>query len=257
LLGQISRQGFRDFFPVAIAVKTPIPFLVLAAAGIWLAVRNRGGRRMWLAVAYAAGILAVAMSSHINIGLRHILPMYAGLAVLGGAAAAALWGRSRRNFYLVGALLTWMAGTSLLSHPDYLGYFNALAGSEPEKILVDSDLDWGQDVSRLGLRLQELGAHQVTFIPGDMIDLRRQPGFEGIAVNDQMSWALPNEGWNAVELTGLKLRRLGLLGSHPELTLWPNVIPPQERVGKSILLWYFAPGGSTQTLPLPGGNERK
>ena len=36
-------------------------------------------------------------------------------------------------------LLGWMAATSLLDHPDYLAYFNATAGSEPEKIVVDSE----------------------------------------------------------------------------------------------------------------------
>ena len=256
LLGQVNRSGFWDFFLVAIAVKTPIPFLVLAGAGTWLAVRNRIGRRMWLAVAYAGGILAVAMSSHINIGLRHILPMYVGLAVLGGAAAVKALNASRGSAVLGEVLLVWMAATSLLSHPDYLAYFNAVAGNQPEKILVDSDLDWGQDVSRLGRRLQALGAHEVTFIPGDKIDLRQQPGFEGITVHDQMSWALPNEGWNAVELTGLKLRRLGFMDTHPELTLWPDTIPPTERVGKSILLWYFPPGGSTPTTNSVGNSRQ-
>ncbi|HKE28741.1 MAG TPA: glycosyltransferase family 39 protein [Bryobacteraceae bacterium] len=252
LLGRISRFGFWDFFPVAIAVKTPIAFLLLAAIGFWLALRNRGGRRLWLAAAFAAGILAVAMSSNINIGLRHILPMYAGLAVLGGAASVELGTRSPRGFLLSAVLVLWMAGTSLLSHPDYLSYFNLLAGSHPESILVDSDLDWGQDVSRLGRRLHELGVHQVTFVPNDKIDLRQQPGFEGITVNEQMSWAMPTEGWNAVELTGLKLRRLGFMDAHPELTFWPNVIPEQERVGNSILLWHFGGSqGEPRALPWP------
>lgn len=53
--------------------------------------------------------LAVALSSHINIGLRHILPMYVGLAVLGGGAAAEALRGSRRNAALGGVLLAWMA----------------------------------------------------------------------------------------------------------------------------------------------------
>ena len=53
----------------------------------------------------------------------------------------------------------------LAAHPDYLPYFNALAGSNPERIVVDSDLDWGQDLKRLGRRLKELGAPSVAFTP--------------------------------------------------------------------------------------------
>jgi len=52
-------------------------------------------------------------------------------------------------------LVAWLAGSSLLSHPDYLAYFNEFAGGEPQNILVDSDLDWGQDIKRLSTRLHE------------------------------------------------------------------------------------------------------
>jgi hypothetical protein len=257
LLGHVNRFGFWYFFPVAIAVKTPVAFLLLATVGIRLALRGRSGRRLWLAVAYAAGILAVAMSSHINIGLRHILPMYVGLAVLGGAAVVRAWTSPMPRWIgvAVALLLAWLAVSSLLAHPDYLAYFNELAGSQPEKILVDSDLDWGQDVSRLGRRLQALGGRQVSFLNLDKVDFAHQPGFEGITVAGTMSWALPSVGWNAVGLTVLKERRLGFYDTHPELTLWPNVIPPTERVGKSILLWYFPPNGSVPTLPFGAGQD--
>ena len=250
LLGELRQFGVWYFFPVAIALKTPIAFLILAAAGAWLAVRNRGAKRFWLGLAYACGILGVAMSSNINLGLRHVLPMYVGLAVLGGAGLAQFWACSRRNLAIGAILLAWMAAASLISHPDYLAYFNELAGSRPERFLVDSDLDWGQDVGRLGRRLRELGAREVTFIPGDRVDWSRQPGFAGITVNEHMSWAAPTAGWNAVGLTGLK-RRLGFLNTHPELTLWPEIVPPTERVGKSILLWYVPPRGSIPTIPFP------
>jgi hypothetical protein len=191
------------------------------------------------------------MSSHINIGLRHVLPMYAGLAVLGGAAATEMLRHGRWSLIIVAALLGWMAVTSLVAHPDYLAYFNEIASGQPEKFLVDSDLDWGQDVGRLGRRLHELGADQVTFVPGDEIDLHKQPGFEGIKVSYEMSWALPTEGWNAIGATTLK-HRLGFFNQHPELTMWPEVLAPRERVGRSILLWYFPRHSSAPTLP-PGG----
>jgi 4-amino-4-deoxy-L-arabinose transferase-like glycosyltransferase len=240
LLGKISAVGFWYFFPVAIAVKTPIAFLLLAGAGAWYAVRDLAGR-LWLTLAYAGAILAVGMFSNINIGLRHILPMYVALAVLGGAALVKLFeGRSRRAA-AASLLLVWMAATSLLSHPDYLAYVNALAGTHPENVMVDSDLDWGQDLNRLGRRLHELGAHEVAFTTADGTDLALHPGFEGIKVNGGASPTTPAVGWNAVSLTGLKEVRLGLFDTHLEVQLWQDVVPPAERVGNSILLWYFPP----------------
>jgi hypothetical protein len=49
---------------------------------------------------------------------------------------------------------------------------------------------------------------------------------------------------------------LGFMDTHPELTLWPDTIPPTERVGKSILLWYFPPGGSTPTTNSVGNGRQ-
>ena len=183
------------------------------------------------------------MFSGINIGLRHILPIYIGLSLLGAVALAHAWSIPRQATWIRAAvpfLLFWLAASSLLNHPDYLAYFNEFAGRQPEKVLVDSDLDWGQDVKRLGLRLQAAGAHSVTFAAFVGADFKRQPGFQGIVVQvppDAWAPATPSAGWNAVSLTLWK-KHLGPFQFLPGHA-WPDKIPPRERVGKSILLWYF------------------
>src|SRR6202044_3917194 len=90
-------------------------------------------------------------------------------------------------------LLVWMAVSSLKIHPDYLAYFNELAGSHPENILVDSDLDWGQDMKRLSQRLREAGAPFVTFTPMSDPGLPEVLGFPPIRVSDIPN---PSPGWN-------------------------------------------------------------
>ena len=50
---------------------------------------------------------------------------------------------------LVGALAAWLVAGSLLAHPDYLPWMNAFAGPHPERVVLDSNFDWGQDVVRL------------------------------------------------------------------------------------------------------------
>jgi hypothetical protein len=241
LLGKISLSGFWYYYPVVLAVKTPLGFLALAAAGAALAVRNRAAlRHARLPLAFAAGILAVGFFSHINIGVRHILPVYIGLSIAAAAGAVHLFGQPNAGKWLRYAMLLaalWFAGSSLLSHPDYLAYFNELAGPEPEKVLVDSDLDWGQDVKRLSQRLRELGAPEVYCAVFANASFEKEHGFPPTyqSLPDR-----PGPGWNAIGVSNWKLLRLGAHGDY-RIRIWPDRVQPLERVGKSILLYYFQP----------------
>ncbi len=246
LLGERSNTGFWYFYPVVLAVKTPMAFLLLVAAGLTFAIRKREWfRRAGPPLAFSAGIVLVGLFTHINIGVRHILPVYIGFSLLAAAAAVHLLelGRARKWVLIVLAVLVvWLAGSSLLSHPDYLAYFNEFAGGEPENILVDSDLDWGQDVKRLATRLHEAGAQQLTWVPLQVTEFEKEFGFPPI--DTHMDVVNPSPGWTAVSMTVLKQRRLGLWDSYPGLTVWPDRIKPTEKVGKSIWLWYFPPGSA-------------
>ncbi len=88
LLGNYSRQGWWYFFPVALAVKTPLPELLLAVAGL---ARRQTKREMTVVAVPLVLFLGAAMTSRINIGLRHILMIYPFLAIAAGAGAARLW----------------------------------------------------------------------------------------------------------------------------------------------------------------------
>jgi hypothetical protein len=241
-LGEVRTGGWLAFFPVLIAVKLPLALLILAAVGLW----RRPARLAeidWpfaFAAAIPAAIVAVAMSSHINLGIRHILPAFPFFAII--AAAGALWlvqQSRRRNWALwaAAAATGWLVISSLAAHPDYLAYFNALAGDEPERIVVDSDLDWGQDIKRLGQRLRELHAASVTFTPTIAISLVSH----GFPPHQKSDADAPAPGWNAVEVTKWKRDRMGLMSDHPGERTWPDFVKPTERVGRSILLYYVPP----------------
>jgi hypothetical protein len=243
LLGQRSHSGFWYFFPVALAVKTPIAFLALLFFGACLCSPKAARSNPWigLPLAFSLGILVFALFSHIDIGLRHILPVYVGFSIMAAAAAVRMFqliGTVKWVPYALAALLLWHGATSALAHPDYIPYFNFLAGAEPEKILVDSDLDWGQDMKRLSQRLRELGAREVTFNPFIIAYLEAYHGFPHI---ERMDPEFPSPGWNAASLTVWKAARLGLENNEPDLQLWPDRIPPTEKLGKTTYLWYFPP----------------
>jgi hypothetical protein len=246
LLGQRSTGGFWYFYPVVLAVKTPLALVVLLGLALWWMCREPGRvRRDWPVLAFVAGILLVALFSRINIGVRHILPIYFGVSLLAAEAVPDWMERGRTRPWIgpvLGGLMVWFAASSLLCHPDYLAYTNELAGSAPEKVLADSDLDWGQDMKRLSVRLHQVGATQVTFDPIVLADFEGEMGFPRMASSNPVA---PSPGWNAVSLSLWKVRRLGLMDTHPEAILWPDRVPPGERVGKGVMLWYFPP--STET----------
>jgi hypothetical protein len=241
LLGKYSDSGFWDYDAVVLAVKTPLALWALAGVGLVACWKGRRkSAALLIPAAFAAGVLGVAFFSRINIGVRHILPVYIAFAILGAAGARKLWETGTRSRWVLGALMAWMIATSALSHPDYLAYFNFLAGDEPENVLIDSDLDWGQDMKRLSARLREVGATEVAFDPFIIAHLEAVHGFPHIKPLDPNG---PQPGWNAVSLTMLKLDRMGLRREHPEYQLWTARMRPEERVGKSVLLYYVPPAG--------------
>ncbi len=171
--GQTSRTGWWWFFPYAVAVKTPLALfglLGLAAAAWYRLARGspRGMAPLWaLATVYSM----VAVASHLNIGHRHMLPVYPVLFIFAGAAGrwltahrspAARQGLRHRlpAAGLVLACLGSFAWESATIRPHYLSYFNQLAGGAENgyRHLVDSSLDWGQDLPRLARFLRKLRA---------------------------------------------------------------------------------------------------
>jgi len=247
LLGRRSQFGFWYYFPTVLAVKTPLGMIALAS---WAAYRACRGLLAWAVtpLAFCAGILLVCMMSRIDIGVRHILPVYCGLSVLSGAFAAdALSAAKRRPIAAAGvaALLVWDFTASGLAHPDYLAYTNELVGTEPEKILADSDLDWGQDMKRLGAYLRTTGATGVTFMPFDGSFADADPSFPRILPMDPQH---PAPGWNAVSISAWKVKRFGVSGP-----VWPDAEKAPIRIGRGILLWRFPSPMSGITAGLPGG----
>ena len=117
---------------------------------------------------------AFALNSHLNIGQRHILPTYPPLYILAGSAASWLVGFNRQTsqrfpdeaplarwgmpLALMASLLLFVSETCL-TWPNYLSYFNSLAGGSRQgyRHLVDSSLDWGQDLPALRQWLDQNG----------------------------------------------------------------------------------------------------
>jgi 4-amino-4-deoxy-L-arabinose transferase-like glycosyltransferase len=220
ILGERHRTGVWYFFPVTLLVKTPLALLILLPVALWF--RNR---RLLAPALYVVAILAVAMNGRINIGVRHVLPIYAGFAVIAGIAAADLL-RTRAR-YVALALLAWQGVSGAMAHPDYISYSNELTRGHPENFVAESDLDWGQDMHRVGEFLRSHGAKEVSFTPYNITYLEYGHPFPKCTFSD---WYHPARGWNVVSLSGLKVF------NHPG---WVKGRAPQYRIGRTHWAWYL------------------
>ncbi len=153
LMGEYSPEGFRSYFPIAFALKTPIATQLLLLAGLAAVAlrrtRFRDGPLLAGLLVFVALFVGNVVASRYNIGHRHLLPVYPLLYVLAGGAAA--WLTTKLGRVLVAGAALWLLAANLWIHPHYLSYFNELIGGPDRayKYLVDSNLDWGQDLRRL------------------------------------------------------------------------------------------------------------
>ncbi len=159
LLGKHSHEGWWYYFPVVFAVKTPTAVLVLLAVCgslvAWWSARARFRLRRaplaWVAMLFPALLFfALAMRSHVNLGVRHILPVYPFLFAAIGAALFRLTSARVRTAVLTAAVALQLF-ESVRIYPDYLAFFNAPSGGPDRgpEYLVDSNIDWGQDMKKL------------------------------------------------------------------------------------------------------------
>ena len=169
LLGEISHSGFWLFFPIAFLVKTPVPTLLLTllALGYTLLRRPKPSVAFFVLV---PGLIffAFAVWSRLNVGWRHILPMYPFLFVWLGGITAAMWRSGQRSTkFALTFLGIWLCGSTLWAYPNYLSYFNEAIGgsSRGRAFLVDSSLDWGQDLKALNswMRRNQIGKIQLAY----------------------------------------------------------------------------------------------
>ena len=162
LNGGWSQTGWWYYFLEAFAVKTPVATIVLVLAGFVVAARRRVRTDAWFVLPPL--LLVYVLSFHFgkNYGVRYLLPALPFLAIVAGRAADTLLSE-RRTRLVVAGLLVWQFASTLLNAPYYLAYFNELAGptDHDRRLLLDSNLDWGQDLGRLKTYLASAGTNRV------------------------------------------------------------------------------------------------
>lgn len=161
LNGEYSLTGWPSFFVWAFFLKTSLPVLIASLAVLPFAVqrwRARGRANFQRDVYRLTPLLILfgvywgfSLKSHLNIGHRHLLPIYPPLFIALGSLAPAGIGRPKTIGLAVLGLLGWHVTEAATTAPHFIAYFNSLAGGPRNgwRHLVDSSLDWGQDLPGL------------------------------------------------------------------------------------------------------------
>jgi len=257
LLGRFSDTGFAAYFPVAFAVKTPLVVLAAVALAAGLLLRDGRTRRRALFL-LLAGLLffGLTMTGALNIGYRHALPMLPYLLVLASGLAAPelagrrLFGRPALSLRRVGVAAAGLTvAVALWIHPHYLSYFNPIAGGPANgyRVLIDSNVDWGQDLLRLRRWMGQSGVTSVRLGWFGTAD----PAYYAIAYEPlpglgrdaffRLWWAVPFDpaqpepGVYAISATSLWETPLRPEEKH--VYAWFRAHEPSARVGYSILIY--------------------
>jgi hypothetical protein len=252
LAGKRSGGGWSTYFPIALAIKTPMPTLIGALAGAaWLLLQKRWWD--WLTACLPGALfLAAATVSSLNIGYRHILPVVPFIILLLSAVADLPWHRLPVAA-AGGGLAIWLVMGTLSIHPDYLAFFNELAGGPRggHRYLTDSNLDWGQDLKQLRDYLDEQNIDRVHLSYFGNVD----PGTYGIdydplpshfpigEVKDFTPFA-PEPGIYAISVTNLSGQ---FLVENPTVLDWFNHQDPIVSIGHSINVYQVESDSSAPT----------
>jgi 4-amino-4-deoxy-L-arabinose transferase-like glycosyltransferase len=234
LLGQTTTRGWWWYFPLAIGLKTTLPFLCALCASVVISFspqRHRGHRVILESALAALAILAICMRSRLDLGVRYALPLYVPLTLATAAGAAALIRSGSRDVRRGAILLIGLhVAVSFYAHPDYFPYFNVLAGRDPSRYLVDSNLDWGQDVLRLRRVTRQLHIPRIGVLMAGDPDY----GALGFPTTYRLAAEQKTDGWIAV---GEHLYR-----TQQARGAWSWLDPyNMRRVGTSIRLYYIPP----------------
>jgi tetratricopeptide (TPR) repeat protein len=168
LFGRSYPHAVWFYFPAAMLVKSSLTFLILLAISVWVIASGRLRKRRELLFLLVPPLiyLAASMKGGMNIGIRHILPVYVFLAILIAGAASVLIKNSRRWRYAVVLLLVFQAFSVTRAFPNCIGYANEAFGGPKNvwRYLSDSSADWAQQLHAVKRYTDDHHIHNCWFV---------------------------------------------------------------------------------------------
>jgi hypothetical protein len=219
----------------------PIAMLLLLAAGLVAARRlRREQANLWVVVPPIFLVYVLSFHYGKDYGIRYLLPAFPFFLLLAGRGVDALLQRGRYAFHAVAILLLWQVVACTVVTPHHLAYFNELAGGpdRARRLLLDSNLDWGQDLGRLKAYMESHGLDRIQLGYFGHVD----PRLYGIVYN--LPPSIPTPGRYAMSANYLAGYRYGITYAgrqnasvEQDQWSWVDRFEPVARVGRSIFVF--------------------
>jgi len=239
ILGQLSDKSISWYFPVAWLVKTPISIIILFLSSIvCFFVRKKDKETAWLGVLFLIPIVvywAFTLKGSLNIGIRHLMPTIPFVLLFIGLLLKRIFESNMKWIkWLTAIIILYMIVSTLSYFPYFIAYFNeAVPRDQRHNYLVDSSLDWGQDL----LRLKE-------YVDDNNIDSIKVDYFGGSVpsyyIPEAKGWHSsygPTSGWMAISATFYQSSKLYGPMEGKWSYEWLDKIKPTAIIGGSILVY--------------------
>jgi 4-amino-4-deoxy-L-arabinose transferase-like glycosyltransferase len=244
LMGEHSTKGWWYYFIFAFLIKTPVAMLLLFITALFLFFINTMKKivrmdDLFLLIPIFAVFVFFSIN-HQSIGLRYILPVYPFIFVLAGGIVV----QFKKIQYLSYILIAWYALSSVSIYPDYLAYFNEIVGGPKNgyRYLVDSNLDWGQDLKGLKKFMDKNKIERIylSYFGTDSperygIQYDRLPSYYLKNPESLQNIKFPIKGYIAISATNLQGVYLQPQNMFQEIA--KN--EPVEQIGHSIFIYYI------------------
>jgi len=224
LLGERSLTGWWYYYIIAFLLKTPIPTLILIILSF---ISFKKAKHNEITNEYI--LLIPILLFHIflfinpiNIGLRYILPTYPFIFVF-----VSKFFKIRNLRFIVSALGIWYIVSAILIYPNYLAYFNEYSGGKGYNYLLDSNIDWGQDLKQLKTYLDKNNIDHVYlgYFGKDNATFRK--------INYNQITCVPIKGYSAASVNFL----FGLVEQYEDCLDWLKRYEPIEKIGNTIFVY--------------------
>lgn len=271
ILGHLSDKSIPWYFPMAWLIKTPISIIVLflSSVGYFIFKKNKGKKDVWIASLIFLPFLVYwgfTLKGSLNIGIRHLMPTVPFVLLSIGYLLKPIFDTKKITILKSASiiLILYMIISVISYYPSFIGYFNeSVPRSERHKYLIDSSLDWGQDLLRLkkyvddnnikNIKVDYFGGSQPSYYLPESTQWRSSYG--------------PTTGWIAVSATFYQSSKLYGPKENKWSYEWLDDIEPTANIGGSILVYnipadYFVknpPKASYQikTIEMPKTNETR
>lgn len=271
-LGEVSNSSWREFYPVAILLKTPIPTLIWTAIGIgtsgwfftrfikntvatlpvglWPRIKHIWEKvgdgfwnnyEKWTALMVIVVFLGTGILGNLNIGLRHVLPFYPFWFILLSGLIVWLYMKTRGGarvafIGMASVLFIWYAAANIIAFPSYLSYFNESIGGNENgyHYLVDSNLDWGQDLRRLEAFVERNNIEKISvdYFGGGLPEYYLGDRYIEYHAPDG-----PRTGWIAISATFYQNSKYYGPRNNELDYSWLDSYEPEAVIGNSILVF--------------------